>query len=185
MPLGFGHQSLHQPATSALTLRSRAHGDRTNLGQVRAVKVQRAAADDAAFVFQNHEVSTFSQISASVRGSKVPSPGIGGDQLVDVLGIRQNGFTRAHGPPRAGTRFSFSPRQFPAARGRARFRQQHRGSPAPRPASGSRKNPSSNAGFKALQLIERQILKLTILFQAKLHRFANLLVRQAAKERRA
>src|SRR5437016_5784543 len=57
MPLGFRQQSLHQAAASALTLCPRPHGDGTNLSQVRAVKVQRPASNDAAFVFENHEVS--------------------------------------------------------------------------------------------------------------------------------
>ncbi len=57
MPLGFGHQSLHQPAAATLPLRARSYRDRTNFGQVRAIKMQRAASNDAAFFFQNHKVS--------------------------------------------------------------------------------------------------------------------------------
>src|SRR5258708_3302892 len=57
MPFGFGQQSLHQTAASALTLRARPHRDRTNLGEVCAVKMQRTTSDDAAFVFQNDKVS--------------------------------------------------------------------------------------------------------------------------------
>src|ERR1700733_7479136 len=57
MPLRVGHQSFHQPAPSTLPLRPRSHGDRPNLSEMRAIKVQSSTSNDAAFVFENHEVS--------------------------------------------------------------------------------------------------------------------------------
>jgi len=66
------------------------------------------------YVFQHHKSLRSRQISASVRGSKVPSR-VGGDQPVNVFGIRQNGFTRAHGNDlsRKASTF-FLAAQFPA-----------------------------------------------------------------------
>src|ERR1700675_755353 len=57
MPLSFGHQSFHQPAPPTLTLRPRSHSDRPNLSEMRAIKVQSSTSNDAAFVFETHEVS--------------------------------------------------------------------------------------------------------------------------------
>ena len=97
MPFRFGHQSLHQPAAAALALRPRSNGDRANLGEVRAVKMQRAASNDAAVVFQHHEVSNvFANLGQRARQQSAVA-GISRNQFVDALGIRQNGFTRAHG----------------------------------------------------------------------------------------
>src|ERR1039458_615049 len=99
--------------------------------------MQRPASNDAPFIFQNHKVS---YVLANLRQRSRQQSAvarIGGDQFVDVLGIRQNSFTRAHEPPRAGIRSSFSRPQSPAAPAVAPYRQQHRGSPALKPASGS------------------------------------------------
>src|SRR4029077_8247988 len=135
MPFCFGHQSLHQTAASALTLRPRAHRDRTNLGQVCAIKMQRTTSNDAAFIFQDDKVSyALANLRQRARQQSAVAR-IVGNQIVDMLGIRQDGLTRAHEPPRVETRLSSSPSRSPAAPGLAPCRRQHHGSPAPNPAS--------------------------------------------------
>src|ERR1700733_5157190 len=146
MPFRFRHQSLHQPAAPALALRAWRNRDRPDLGQVRAIEMERAAADDASFLFEDDEISDVLADLRQRAGQQSAVTGIGRDQIVDVLSIRQNGFTRAHGPPRAGTQFSFSPPQSPAALGLVPYRQPHRGSPARLPAAGSHRSPGRTPG---------------------------------------
>jgi hypothetical protein len=108
MAFGFRHQSLHQATSTALALFSWSNRDRTNLGEVRAVKVQRAASDDlSVFFLENHEVSdVFADLRQRARLKRAVSR-VRGDQMVNGLCIRQDRFTRAHGPPREEYVFCF------------------------------------------------------------------------------
>src|SRR5580700_4010292 len=102
--------------------------------------MQRPASNDAAFIFENHKVS---YVLANLRQRARQQSAIArvaGDQIVDVLRVRQNGFTRAHEPPRVETRFSFSRPESPAAPGLAPYRRQRHGSITRNPTSNSREN---------------------------------------------
>src|ERR1700722_6264789 len=79
MPLGFRHQSFHQPAAAPMTLRPRSHGDRANLRQVSAIKMQRPTSNNAAFVFEHHEVSYVLANLSQGSGQQGAVPGIGRD----------------------------------------------------------------------------------------------------------
>src|ERR1700722_20383198 len=66
MSLGLSPQRFDQPSASAFALSPGRDRDRANLRQVRAIEMQRAAADDAATIFQNHEVA---EVLANFRQS--------------------------------------------------------------------------------------------------------------------
>src|SRR5690348_16384080 len=108
MPFGFRHQGLHQAASAAPSLFSRSNRDRTNLSQMRAIKMQRSAADDLPFVFfENHKISdVFADLRQRTRQERAVSR-VRGDQMMNGLCIRQDRFTRAHGPPREEYGFCF------------------------------------------------------------------------------
>src|SRR5215831_8767851 len=56
MPLCLGHQRLHELASTPASLCPGCHRDRANLGQMSPVEMQRTASDNAAIVFEDHEV---------------------------------------------------------------------------------------------------------------------------------
>ena len=57
MPVSLCEESLHQSAAAAFALLSWVNRDRTNFRQVRAVKMERTATDDLAFIFEHDEVA--------------------------------------------------------------------------------------------------------------------------------
>src|SRR5215471_693984 len=108
MTFGFRHQGLYEAASASPSLFSRSNRDRTNLGQMRAVKMQRSTSDDVPVVFfENHEVSdVFADLRQGTRQERAVSR-VGADQVMNGLCIRQDCFTRAHGPPREECGFCF------------------------------------------------------------------------------
>src|SRR5271157_1144100 len=98
---GFDHHRLYQKPASALALLPRRHCDGADFGEVRTIKMQRATADDAAFFFQHNEVpDVLADFRQSSRQQRAVAR-IGGDQIVDMLCVRQDRLTRAHeSPPR-------------------------------------------------------------------------------------
>src|SRR6202034_2913722 len=106
--LRLGQQLFHQPSTTALALSPGSDRDRSNLGQVRAIEMQRATADDAPVIFEHHEVSdVLANLRQSARQQRAVA-GISRNQVVDLLCVGQNRFTRAHGPPGEESRFSYA-----------------------------------------------------------------------------
>src|SRR5436305_757473 len=55
--LRLGHQRLHQPSAAASPLSRWRNGDGANFRQMRPIKVQCSAADDAALVLEHHKVA--------------------------------------------------------------------------------------------------------------------------------
>ena len=81
------------------------YGDGADFGQVNAIEVERAAADDFGFVFDDQEVANVLTDFGEAAREQGTVSGVDGDQIVYLLGVRQDGFTRVHGPPLAGTQF--------------------------------------------------------------------------------
>src|ERR1700678_233129 len=96
---GLRQQSFDQQPAATIALARRINGDRTDLGQVYAVEMQSTASDDSSLILQNNEVT---DILADLRQrprQQSSIPGVGRDQGVNLLRIRQHRFTRAHESP--------------------------------------------------------------------------------------
>ena len=106
MALRLGQQSFHQPATTTFSLGPGGNCDGTNFREVRAIQMQRSTTNDAAAIFQHHEVSdVLAEFRHRARQQSAVA-GVGCDQLVNLFCVRQDCFTRAHEPPREESRFS-------------------------------------------------------------------------------
>jgi hypothetical protein len=69
--------------------------------------MQRTAADNAAGVFQHHKISdVFAELGQCPRQQRAVV-GVSGNPIVNLLGVGQDCFKRAHGPPHEESRFSF------------------------------------------------------------------------------
>src|SRR5579862_2436033 len=101
------HQkSFDQVLTATLALSPRCDRNRTNLGEVQAIKMKCATTNDASGILENDEVTDvfadFCQASRQQRAIRRVSA----DEVVHLLCIRQNRLTRAHSPSRAKIQFS-------------------------------------------------------------------------------
>jgi hypothetical protein len=88
-------------ATTALV--SGVNGDRANLRQMRAIKMQRTAANDSAVVFQDDEVADILANLSEASRQQSAVPRVGRDERLDLFGIRQDGSTSPHRPSVAGS----------------------------------------------------------------------------------
>src|SRR5260370_16274895 len=141
MLLRFGKQRFHQSSASALALRPRRNGDGADFRQVCPVQMECAAPHDSSAVFHDTEIpDIFTELGQRAR-QKCAVAGGSGDQLVNLIGVGQDRFTRAHVVPHAKSQLSSLPRQLLAARAPARFRQARRGSLGRKQDSENRKNP--------------------------------------------
>src|ERR1700685_130751 len=85
-------QRFYQMPATALALLRRRYGDGTDLSQMRAIKMKRAAADNHAAVFEDNEIAhVLADLGQSAR-QKSSVAGVGGNQSVNPLGVRENGF---------------------------------------------------------------------------------------------
>src|SRR5580698_1765615 len=99
-------QCLYQALSSTLALPRRGDGNRANFGEVSTVKMQGAAPDYFAVSFEHHEVAhVFANLGERPRQKRSVAR-IGRNQVVDLLCIRQDGLTGAHGFPRKWLRVS-------------------------------------------------------------------------------
>src|SRR5437868_8113329 len=106
MALGLGQQGFHQTSAAAFALSPGSDGDRSDLGQVRAIQVQRPTADDAPVIFEDHEIAdVLANLRQGTRQQRAVA-GVSRNQIVNLLCVGENCFTRAHGPPREATRSS-------------------------------------------------------------------------------
>src|SRR6266481_2995107 len=110
MFVGLSQQGLNQPFAASRALAGRVDGNRSNLSQVRTVKMKRAAADDLAVIFQHHEIADILANLGKGPGQQGSVAGISCDQAMNLLGVRKQGFTRAHGLPPEWIPLSFWPR---------------------------------------------------------------------------
>src|SRR5580704_8674407 len=141
MFLGLIEQGLYQPLSAPRALFGGINSDGAYFREMLAIEVKRAAADDASVSHQNHKIADiFANLGKGPRQEGAVS-GINGDKIVNSLGIRQLGFTRAHGRPRAWSQSSVWRRQSPAARGSALCLPEHHEWPARTEVSGNRRNP--------------------------------------------
>ena len=85
MPLRLGQQRFHQTSAAAFALRPGRDCDRANFGEVRAIQMQRAAADDATIIFEDDEVSdVFANFRQRARQQRAVA-GVCRDQVVNLL----------------------------------------------------------------------------------------------------
>src|SRR5213075_1351510 len=99
MPPGLGQQRLHQSSPAAFALRPRSHRDRTDFGKMRAIQMQCATSDDSPVIFQYNKVANvLADLRQSTRQQRAVTR-VCRNQFMNLLGVWQNGFTRAHGPP--------------------------------------------------------------------------------------
>src|ERR1019366_1800955 len=100
-------KSLDQAPAAAAALARGIDGDRTNLGEVQAIEVKSAASDDASFMLEDNKVAdVLADLRERARQERAVT-GVGGDECVNLLGIGQDRFTRAHRPPCAAPGRSF------------------------------------------------------------------------------
>jgi hypothetical protein len=100
-------KSFDQAPAAAAALARGIDGNRTNLGQMHAVEVESAAADDASVMLEDDKVAdVLADLRQRARQQSAIAR-IGGDESVNLLGIGKNRFTRAHGPPCGAAAFSF------------------------------------------------------------------------------
>src|SRR5580704_5371329 len=128
-------------ATAAFALLRRHDSDGAYLRQMRAVEVKRAAADDHAAIFEDHEIA---YVLADFRqGSRQQSAvtGVVANQRMNSRCVRKNGFTRAHAHPPEWIRFSGEPRPSPVSLAPAPFPLARRGWQARIQVSGRRRSP--------------------------------------------
>src|SRR5208282_4186954 len=74
-------------------------GNGTNLGQVHAIEVKSAAADDAPVMLEDDKVADVLADFRQRARQQSAIAGVGRDERMNLLGIGKNRFTRAHGPP--------------------------------------------------------------------------------------
>src|ERR1700679_3365779 len=102
--------------------------------------MERAAADNHATIFQDHEIPNVLADLGQRAWQKSSVAGVGANQSVNTGSIRQDGFTRAHGCPPGWTRFSAEHPPSPAVLVPAPCRLKRRGWQAPILVSGTHKN---------------------------------------------
>src|ERR1700733_353717 len=110
MFLGLRQQRLDQSPSPAPTLALGIDGDGTNLGQVYAIKMKRAASNDAPILLKHDKVAdVLADLGQRARQQRAVAR-VGRDQRVNLLGVGKNRFTRAHQPlsRAASRRTSFS-----------------------------------------------------------------------------
>src|SRR5579872_2194400 len=104
MALRLRQQRFHQPSAAAFALRPGSDRNRPDLGQMRAIKMQCSTANDPLIIFEDHKVShVLADLRQSARQQRAVTR-VCRNQLMNLLCVRQNCFTRAHGPPREATR---------------------------------------------------------------------------------
>ena len=92
-------KSLDQASAATGALARGIDGNRTNLGEVHAIEVESAASDDAFVMLQHDKVAdVFADLRQRARQERAVA-GVGRDESVNLLGIGEDRFTRAHGPP--------------------------------------------------------------------------------------
>src|SRR5580693_5282302 len=141
MLLRLREQRLHQVSTTAFALLRGRNSDGADLRQVRAIEMERAAANNRTAVFQNHEIAYVLANLGQVSGQKGAIASVGGYQTMNPLGVRENCFTRAHGSPPGWIRFSVEHQPSLAALLPEPYPRERRGSPAPTPVSEKHRNP--------------------------------------------
>src|SRR5437588_8970159 len=107
--------------------------------------MERAAANDSPRILENDKVAdVFTQFGQRTRQKRAVA-GVSGDELMNLVGVGQDRFTRAHVVPRATSQLSFWWRQSPAAPELEPFHRAHCGGPAPTPGSAKRRNPAQTS----------------------------------------
>ena len=89
--------------------------------------MERAAADDVAVIFEHDEIAHVLADFGEGARQQGSVAGVGRDQFVDLLGVGQKGFTRAHGRPPAWFPLSAWRRRWPAELAPAPYRRARRG----------------------------------------------------------
>src|SRR5260370_41600689 len=100
---------LDQASAATVALARRINRNRTNLGQVHAIEVKRAASDNASVVLKHDEIAdVLADLRQRARQQSAVA-GVGRDESVNLFGIWQDSFTRAHELPcaAAGRGFFF------------------------------------------------------------------------------
>ena len=178
--------ALEDASAGALALGLRLHDDGAHLTEMRAVEVQRAAAQkDAAIGLGHGEVA---DVFADLREGALEQRAVAGErvhQIVDVGGILEQGLTHQHGrPPHAG--FCRAPRRAPKRRQAPATRCARRSADdivaiERRVERDSCEKVLVELGAKLAQLVEREIVQLDAFFEGEAHRVADLLVRSAER----
>src|SRR5260370_971250 len=90
---------LDQASAATVALTGRIDGNRTNFGQVHAIEVKRAASDNASVVLKHDEIAdVLADLRQRARQQSAVA-GVGRDESVNLFGIWQDSFTRAHELP--------------------------------------------------------------------------------------